>query len=698
MRKQAENCINSPPHPAKGDGTGDLESIPLQDALRVETINPASPFLGRGPPGPRGGSEPVAVVVVIAMAGNLGRDGGSSLSLDALSPPPPPGAGAGATRAERPVRIKRPRFLLSYCGDIKLDMEKLEPVKLGEGAFAVAYRAKLRHAIPVAVKRLKESRSNDELRESLRKEVEIWQRLSDDNVLRFHGYCLEPLALVSEFADGGDLNRVLEDVGRAKAFPWAGRRKCLLQVARGMLYLHSMGVLHCDLKPANILIRDGMYKIADFGLSTLRNLAGTSAAGTESYMPPEALRRPPAKRDKPADVYSFGVIAYEMSCGGRPNVDVVRCSLSDLPFTRPYEIANDDQTWRLMAACAKIDRFERPSFADVVDELLGPEQRTLDISNAASGPAASAPDIGSLSAPSHSHSAATLAGNQASFSSPARTESAPAPDIAVTSTSDSSEETGVPVNRIVLQVANGAFGPADHPKNLPMALESADLLRIVLASFYGFSELPSNGSHSDWTAEAIRATTRPALSSLRYTRGTSVIHFVGHGGDRQGRFVFEGVSAAPGDTTLLADHNTVDLERDVVSQIPEDHRGLVVVLLDCCRGSMGTEDRPFDVDRDNVILGFAAQHGEKAYGCLFTFVLAEELWKRFDRQEKSFTWPALLDRVEYRIFLETADATAAARHAQSNEPTEGPLVQRPRRMNLGRGRVEFDLDVFKGHV
>ncbi|KAI9010242.1 kinase-like domain-containing protein [Hyaloraphidium curvatum] len=254
------------------------------------------------------------------MADDPGDDGGDFLPGDVLPLPPPPGGVASSVQESTPVGPKPANFLLSYYDDLKLDMNELEPVKLGEGKFAVAYRAKLRGAIPVAVKRLKDTRSKEKLREELTKEVETWQQLSDDNVLRFRGYCMEPLALVSDFADGGDLHGVLEKVRLANAFPWAGRRECLLQVARGMLYLHSMDVLHCDLKPANILIRLGVYKIADFGLSSLRNLAGASTAGSPAYMPPESLRRPPAKRDKPADVYSFGVIAYEMSCGARPNV------------------------------------------------------------------------------------------------------------------------------------------------------------------------------------------------------------------------------------------------------------------------------------------------------------------------------------------------------------------------------------------
>ncbi|KAI9010243.1 hypothetical protein DFJ74DRAFT_686495 [Hyaloraphidium curvatum] len=324
--------------------------------------------------------------------------------------------------------------------------------------------------------------------------------------------------------------------------------------------------------------------------------------------------------------------------------------------------------WRLMSSCAKIDPFERPSFEGVVDYISLGDGADLS----ASSSAASAAAVGVSSAPSYSYSAAALAPNEASASS---AHSALAPE-------NAGGADGVPVDRIVLQVANGGYGQGDNPKNLPMASESVDLLRTVLVSFYGFSGSPLY----DRDSTAIRTAARPACASLRGAQGTSIIHLVGHGGDRRGRFVFEGVSPGATDEGQPAEDSTVDLERDIMSQIPEDHQGLVVVLLDCCRGSMGTEDRPFDVDRNNVVLGLAARRDAKAYGCLYTFVLAEELWKRFDNQSGNLTWRDVLYDVEQRIIAGTA---VVASHPQGTNPPATALVQQPRHSTLGTGEVKW---------
>ncbi|KAI9024169.1 hypothetical protein DFJ74DRAFT_73921 [Hyaloraphidium curvatum] len=646
---------------------------------------------GRGSEGPSRGSEPVAEVATVAMADGPGED---PRPLGEQPLPPPPAAAAGSVLRDG-VRVERPDFFLSFRDHVELDtdLETLQPVKLGEGAFGVAYRAKLKRATPVAVKILHQRPGADrqKLLQGLKAEVEVWQKLRDRNVLIFHGYCDDPPAMVSELASGGDLDRLLRELrasGRPDCFPISGFKDCLLQVARGMRYLHSNDILHCDLKPANILVDHGVYKVADFGLSTLRDLAGRSSAGTRSYLPPETLRSPPAPRDKPGDVYSFGMVAYELACGERPPVNRVEflISGSSLAPGPPYAISDDQQAWRLMTACTHVESFLRPSFFAIVQslesalsepriEVPAPQSHMLSpsVGNAPSSSLAQggsvpdvssllAPDVGSLSLPNVSSLSMAATGR------PEKEERA--------------------ADRIVLQVANGGYGPTDHPKNLPMASESVDLLRTVLVSFYGFHGSPSY----DQSAAAIRTAACPALSSLGAAQGTSIVHLVGHGGDRQGRFVFEGVSSPATDGTPPADRNTLDLERDIIKQIPKEHRGLVVVLLDCCRGSVGTEDRPFNVDRDNVLLGFAARHGEKAYGCLYTFVLAEQLWKRFDRQEQGFTWRALLDDVDQRIVAGTA---VAAAFPQGGPPTGPAFVQQPRHVNLGRGHVDWEKDSFR---
>ncbi|KAI9010213.1 kinase-like domain-containing protein [Hyaloraphidium curvatum] len=341
----------------------------MRGQSRVVETSFSPPVQGVSVPGTIHGTEPSPTFVTVTMADDSAGGGRDSLRPDAPQTPPPPGHGARAAREASPVRPRPHDFELFFDKDFvfERDPDTHRRRKLGEGAFGVAYKAVLRRVTPAVVKVLKEGPRTDRrtLATALVKEVENWQRLADDNVLRFLGYCIEPLALVSEFADGGDLEHVLKDLkesGRPNTFPMPGFKKCLLQVAQAMRYLHSMDILHCDLKPANIMIRGGIYKVADFGFSTLRDLAGTSTAGTPAYLPPEALQTQAGTRSKAADVYSFGVIAYEVACGQLPNMDRVRSIAEGSPLSRPYEIANDDQAWHLMSICTDVDPFDRPLF------------------------------------------------------------------------------------------------------------------------------------------------------------------------------------------------------------------------------------------------------------------------------------------------------------------------------------------------
>jgi serine/threonine-protein kinase len=124
--------------------------------------------------------------------------------------------------------------------------------------------------------------------------------------------------IAQEHVDGKDLASVLTQLGRADA-----RQVGLvaLEVARGLEEIHAHGIVHRDLKPANILLgRAGETKIADFGIAL--DASGSAltqtgqAMGTPLYMSPEQLRG--ARVDSRSDVFSFGVVLYEMLTGQRP--------------------------------------------------------------------------------------------------------------------------------------------------------------------------------------------------------------------------------------------------------------------------------------------------------------------------------------------------------------------------------------------
>jgi serine/threonine-protein kinase len=187
--------------------------------------------------------------------------------------------------------------------------------ELGRGGMGAVYGATdlvlQRH---VAIKVLKELQGEDVGRR-LRLEAQITARLLHDNIVRLYDFGL----------DGGTYYFVMEEVDgssflkRWRKLPMADRLRILAQVADALDYAHHQGVIHRDVKPANILLTAGdQPKLSDFGLSVLAGSGeeGGVVRGTPHYMSPEQTR---GKRlDHRSDIYALGVILYECITGAPP--------------------------------------------------------------------------------------------------------------------------------------------------------------------------------------------------------------------------------------------------------------------------------------------------------------------------------------------------------------------------------------------
>ncbi len=196
-------------------------------------------------------------------------------------------------------------------------------VLLGEGAFGRVYRGLDRRlGRVVAVKVIKPWWAEDSAWvERFQREAQLLARVNDPGVVQIFdiGHAVEGPYYVAELVEGESLaERLLRGpLPVAEACAVAG------QLCRALASAHAQGIVHCDVKPANVLLTaDGRVKVGDFGVARLAE--GTSQApsatiaGTPRYMSPEQARGRPTT---PAtDVYSAGVVLYEMLAGEPPFV------------------------------------------------------------------------------------------------------------------------------------------------------------------------------------------------------------------------------------------------------------------------------------------------------------------------------------------------------------------------------------------
>ncbi|CAN6693399.1 unnamed protein product [Malus baccata var. baccata] len=191
--------------------------------------------------------------------------------------------------------------------------------ELGRGAFATVFKGVLafEDGKHVAVKRLDTMVRENDL--EFKAEVSAIGRTNHKNLVQLLGFCNERQhrILVYEFMSNGSLASFLFGESRPS---WYQRREIALGTARGILYLHeecSIQILHCDIKPQNILLDDSFNaRIADFGVAKLLKIEQTRTTtrfrGTRGYVAPEWFKSLPVTVK--ADVYSFGILLLEIVC------------------------------------------------------------------------------------------------------------------------------------------------------------------------------------------------------------------------------------------------------------------------------------------------------------------------------------------------------------------------------------------------
>jgi eukaryotic-like serine/threonine-protein kinase len=278
---------------------------------------------------------------------------------------------------------------------------------LGAGGMGEVYHARdprLDRTVAIKILLAPRDASPTQL-ERFRREARSIGRISHPHICTLHDVGEQDGVpfLVMEYLDGETLSERLERgaIPIEQAIPFA------IQIAEALSALHDRGVIHRDLKPSNVMLTAGGVKLLDFGLAKLRDgeyaevvteptksLSLTdpgSIVGTLPYMAPEQIEGQPV--DTRTDIFSFGVVLYEMIAGRRPFAGDTRAALMasivgvDAPSLSTLQPRVSRSLERLIRRClakSKDDRWQ--TARDLAAEIRGLSEQNTDTMPAAPAP------------------------------------------------------------------------------------------------------------------------------------------------------------------------------------------------------------------------------------------------------------------------------------------------------------------------
>ncbi|KAI4904281.1 hypothetical protein NFI96_030088 [Prochilodus magdalenae] len=263
--------------------------------------------------------------------------------------------------------------------------------RIGSGFFSEVYKCtektqlglEVRHRASDQVMALKMNKLSSN-RANMLREVQLMNRLSHPNILRFMGVCVQEgqLHALTEYINGGNLEQLLDS---NKYLSWATRVKLASDIAMGLAYLHSKGIFHRDLTSKNCLIKsdENGYTavVGDFGLAEKipsHDADGEKLAvvGSPFWMAPEVLRDEPY--NEKADIFSYGIILCEVIARIQADPDYLpRTENFGLDYHAFQHMVGDCPPDFLQLAfnCCNMDPKLRPSFPDIVKRLEDIQRR-----------------------------------------------------------------------------------------------------------------------------------------------------------------------------------------------------------------------------------------------------------------------------------------------------------------------------------
>jgi serine/threonine-protein kinase len=262
---------------------------------------------------------------------------------------------------------------------------------VGAGAFSKVVRAHDPYiGRIVAIKLFPKEIAQGAAREKFFQEARVIGQISHPCILALHDMGIDEATqipyFVMEFMDGQPLDRVLEKgtVPYPRACAWMGDIAVALSVA------HRKGVIHGDVKPANILINsEGRVKLSDFGMARVahRECVGSPLLGTPAYWCPEQIMGRP--QDARSDLFSLGGVLYELLTGESPfHADSIQAVCTRVLSSAPLPPSRRNSTVpqaldEIVMKCLTKDPSFRPTSGDNLAELLYPLARRKSVSQVA---------------------------------------------------------------------------------------------------------------------------------------------------------------------------------------------------------------------------------------------------------------------------------------------------------------------------
>jgi hypothetical protein len=183
------------------------------------------------------------------------------------------------------------------------------PLYIGEGGFGRVFKGTRDDGVEVAIKIPKTFDKRAE--KTFVTEVSNWSRLDHPNIVSLYDYKILPIPYIeTEFCDA-KVQKGMKSLQEAISIVY--------DVASGLQYAHGKNIIHGDVKLSNILIKNGVFKISDWGLSKLKTEDSVTLSGaTPSYAAPEQISQEFGRADERTDIYQLGNVFYELLTGRLP--------------------------------------------------------------------------------------------------------------------------------------------------------------------------------------------------------------------------------------------------------------------------------------------------------------------------------------------------------------------------------------------